>query len=32
MRGLHVQTNLRVVPATENVRKHNKLVEELVMA
>ncbi len=30
--GLHVHTNLRVIPATENFKKHNKLVEELVAA
>ena len=26
--GLHVQTNLRVVPASENLRKGNRLLEE----
>lgn len=32
VRGLHVQTNLRVIPATENVRKHNQFIEELLAA
>lgn len=27
--GLHVHTNLRVIPATENLRKRNKLPEEV---
>lgn len=27
--GLHVQNNLRVIPAIENLRKNNKLIEEL---
>lgn len=26
--GLHVETNLRIIPAIENMRKHNKLLEE----
>ncbi len=25
--GLHVETNLRIIPAIENMRKHNKLLE-----
>lgn len=25
--GLHVHTNLRIIPAVENMRKHNKLIE-----
>lgn len=25
--GLHVETNLRIIPALENMRKHNKLLE-----
>jgi hypothetical protein len=29
VRGLHVQTNLRVITATENVRKQNRLIEDL---
>lgn len=28
--GLHVETNLRVITAEENLRKHNSLIEELV--
>jgi hypothetical protein len=27
--GFHVQTNLRVIPASENLSKNNKLIEEL---
>ncbi len=30
--GLHVQTNLRVIPAVENMRKHNRLIPELAAA
>lgn len=32
VRGLHVQTNLRVIPAVENMRKHNRLLDELAAA
>lgn len=28
--GLHVKENLRVIPELDNIRKHNKLVEEIV--
>ncbi len=28
--GLHVQTNLRIIPAEENLRKRNHLIEDLV--
>ncbi|UEP42759.1 HNH endonuclease signature motif containing protein [Burkholderia sp. B21-005] len=30
--GLHVENNLRVVTATENLSKHNKLIEDLLVA
>ena len=26
--GLHVPSNLRIIPAIENLRKHNKMIEE----
>jgi hypothetical protein len=29
VKGLHVPQNLRVIPATDNVRKHNNLTPEL---
>ncbi len=28
MCGLHVETNLRVIPALDNLRKSNRIVEE----